>query len=89
MLFSLHQTHFRCHCDCHSYTRDTTTADVRMLEVLTTSTVSQQHRCLFVLQMAASPGTSALPPAAARPTPVTPTSNPDLPPSLPALHPSN
>lgn len=32
----------------------------------------------FVLQMAASPGTSALPPAAARPTPVTPTSNPDL-----------
>lgn len=28
--------------------------------------------------MAASPGTSALPPAAARPTPVTPTSNPDL-----------
>uniref|UniRef100_A0A3P8S672 MCF.2 cell line derived transforming sequence like n=1 Tax=Amphiprion percula TaxID=161767 RepID=A0A3P8S672_AMPPE len=32
---------------------------------------------VFVLQMAASLGTSALPPAAVRPTPATPTSNPD------------
>lgn len=33
--------------------------------------------CVSVLQMAASRGTSALPPAAVRPTPATQTSNPD------------